>query len=191
VKRENFFSPWAWNDEERVEKKSKKAYEQIKERLENMSDEDADRVMEYNYSGTRAGVSEATRETIGSAKAKRLGGTDYYQTHATTEHAKAYRMYRDYFDMAGDVLLQVEVRKAKEGGNKNRESALESSRRAMNDVKKYLSSGADQHQVMEDIRRLRKYALELPEEISDDELEEIKANIKESKDEMIDEYGVE
>ena len=61
----------------------------------------------------------------------------------------------------------------------------------MNDIKKYLVSDADQHQVMEDIRILRKYALGLPEEISDDELEEIKANIKETKDEMIEEYGVE
>lgn len=145
--------------------------------------------MERMYGSWRSDI----RKKAGSIIAKGLGGTDYYGNGSatSTEYGKAYDMMREKSDLEDDVRMQVEVRKAKEGGNKNRESALESSRRAMNDVKKYLSSGADQHQVMEDIRRLRKYALELPEEISDDELEEIKANIKESKDEMIDEYGVE
>lgn len=145
--------------------------------------------MERMYGSWRSDI----RKKAGSIIAKGLGGTDYYGSGSatSTEYGKAYDMMREKSDLEDDVRMQVEVRKAKEGGNKNRESALESSRRAMNDVKKYLSSGADQHQVMEDIRRLRKYALELPEEISDDELEEIKANIKESKDEMIDEYGVE
>ena len=160
VKRENFFSPWAWDDEKRLEKKSEKAYEQIKGRLENMSDEDADKVMEYHYSGVGAGVSEATRKAIGSVKAKKLGGTDYYQSNASTEHAKAYRMYRDYFDMAGDILLQVSLKEAKKAKDEERARGIEAARREMNELKPLLVDGEhDSREVMEWIREIRNEAL--------------------------------
>ncbi|MBQ7684372.1 MAG: hypothetical protein IJT48_07760 [Bacteroidaceae bacterium] len=165
VKRGRFFTPWAWDDEELLEKERGKANKLIMERVGHMDDVDAEKVMENSYN---LGDAE-TRKRIGSMEAKRQGGKDSYGSgNATkTAHGKVYMEYRDYVDMAGDITLQVAIREARESGDNQLRRALESYCLSINNVKKrlaYAESEEEIKEIMGYIREIRDEALKFNEE---------------------------
>lgn len=78
-----------------------------------------------------------TRKSAGARIAKNMGGKDTYGS-PTTEYGKIYENKRDYIDLAEDVLLQSESKKAKDSGDKARYKRIESARRKLTEMRKGL-----------------------------------------------------
>ena len=65
------------------------------------------------------------RKWIGQEVAKRAGGVDSYGS-PDTDYGVIYERKRNYTDLAQDILIQVEKKKAKDAGDKERYKALDS-----------------------------------------------------------------
>ena len=108
-----------------------------------------------------------TQQKAGSVIAKRMGGKDTYGS-PDTEYGEIYLQKRDYFDLAEDVLLQSEWKKAKDSGDTERASAIDKARKELTTIKKGkhtksanipgLGEG-DDDKVMEQLRTRRREIL--------------------------------
>ena len=99
--------------------------------------------------------------------AKRLEGKDSYGS-PKTEYGKAYLEYRDYNDIAEDILLQNAQKEAKEDGFPERAKDIERVRKELTKLRKELTevpytledgTKVTAEDVMNDIRQVRKEAL--------------------------------
>lgn len=99
VKRGRFFSPWSWNDEERIGKFADKANKTIKERTEQMGDDKVNEAyLQYEevYKGVDAKVKEA----------KKTAKTDYVEAAQLMAEAQndpnAFATYQMFKQMDGN-----------------------------------------------------------------------------------------
>jgi hypothetical protein len=155
--------PWTgmvMSDEYADERKDKyiKRYEKvIAERMEKMSDEDLQRNFdEFPEDRER-------RKMVGKEIAERMGGKDSYG-NPQTAYGVVYAETRNYTDLAEDVLLQTEQKKAKQNGETEREKDINKARNRINKLKESLpetpftledGTKVTKEDIMNEIRELR------------------------------------
>jgi len=183
VRRERTVAPWTWNDKERLGKIEKKFAEDLGERLAMKDDDEI-----FGYRGNDKSLAEEVEkaakkriggmtdgelakrfdETDGAVRAKIANEVTQRMTWAgakapyssgDAEYDKIYRRKRDYVDLAEDVVLYAEWKRAEEEGDKAMAATLKNYRSSIADLKRTLEYG-DQDGKMEQIRALRKRALE-------------------------------
>ena len=144
---------WAYSDEARdaAEGRYVRRFEDmLKERADNMSDESLQKAFEENSD-------ETVKKALGNRAAKRLDAKDTYGS-PTTEYGKVYLRMRNYFDMAEDILLQTEEKKAKEAGDEERYNDIKKARKDLTDIKRDLAdarSDEERNSIMQELRRER------------------------------------
>ena len=106
VKRGRFFSPWSWDDEERIKKFTDKANKTIKERTEQMGDKHVNEAyLQYEevYKGVDAKVKEA----------KKMAKTDYVEVAQLMAEAQsdpnAFATYQMFKQMDGNFNKIVKL----------------------------------------------------------------------------------
>jgi hypothetical protein len=112
----------------------------------------------------------SVRKAIGGMTAKRIGerygsqARDSYGSGSAldTEYGKIYEKHRTYTDMAGDIMLNEEIKRAKAEKDYARLGVLEDAKKDIadrrNDLNQYVTQeGIDN--IMEDIRKIRRRAL--------------------------------
>ena len=106
VKRGRFFSPWSWDDEERIGKFTDKANKTIKERTEQMGDKNVNEAYlryEEVYKGVDAKVKEA----------KKTAKTDYVEAAQLMAEAQsdpnAFATYQMFKQMDGNFNKIVKL----------------------------------------------------------------------------------
>lgn len=145
---------WIYSDEE--EEKAIKKYEKrfndiMSKRIETMSDE--------SLQGSFGSEDERLKKALGKEVAKRMDAKDTYGS-PTTEYGKLYLRYRDYFDIAEDVLLQTAENEAKNAKNKKRQEDIKTWRDDITEIKQGLSGVVeDDKEIMEELRELRREAI--------------------------------
>ena len=115
-----------------------------------MSDESLQKAFEENSD-------ETVKKALGNRAAKRLDAKDTYGS-PTTEYGKVYLRMRNYFDMAEDILLQTEEKKAKEAGDEERYNDIKKARKDLTDIKRDLAdarSDEERNSIMQELRRER------------------------------------
>lgn len=130
MRRGSAYTSWAYSDEgkRKAEEHYMKRFEtKVKERIAELDDEQ----LEDNFNTD----DDLRRKWVGQAVAKRAGGTDSYGS-PKTDYGVVYERKRDYTDLAQDILLQVEKKKAKEAGDNDRYKALDRAQSELTNIKK-------------------------------------------------------
>lgn len=130
MRRGSAYTSWAYSDEgkRKAEEHYMKRFEtKVKERIAELDDEQ----LEDNFNTD----DDLRRKWVGQAVAKRAGGTDSYGS-PDTDYGVVYERKRDYTDLAQDILLQIEKKKAKEAGDSDRYKALDRAQRELTTIKK-------------------------------------------------------
>ena len=130
MRRGSMYTSWAYSDEgkQKAEERYLKRFEtKVKERIAELDDEQ----LEDNFNTDDA----LRRKWIGQEVAKRAGGVDSYGS-PDTDYGIIYERKRDYTDLAQDILLQVERKKAKDAGNSEREKAIKAAQHELTTIKK-------------------------------------------------------
>ena len=130
MRRGSAYTSWAYSDEDKrkAEERYLKRFEtKVKERIAELDDEQ----LEDNFNTD----DDLRRKWVGQAVAKRAGGTDSYGS-PDTDYGMVYERKRDYTDLAQDILLQVEKKKAKEAGDSDRYKALDRAQKELTTIKK-------------------------------------------------------
>ena len=123
---------WAYSDEARQKAEDRYMDRFVKlmdERIEGLDEEQ----MQQNFDGGDA----LLRKEIGKRYAKQQGTQDYGGSPKTT-YGEIYNRHRNYFDLAEDVLLQTEAKKAKDSGDTERYKEIDSGRKSLTKLKKDL-----------------------------------------------------
>ena len=125
-----------------------------------------------------------TQNKAAAQIAKRMGGQDPYDSD-DTEYNKVYRSRRDYFDLAEDVVLQTEAKRAKDSGDEERAKVIGAIRNGLTTIRSGkhtktmevpgLGEGNDD-EVMENYRKARKQVLD---DIKNGSAEDAYDNLKE------------
>lgn len=151
-----FLTQWAYGDEARQkvdEKYIKRFMTKFEERLPHLDDEE----LESSFNNG----DEAMRKSIGKYVAKEKGVSDTAGGKSTSKSEdkkkafEAYKRLRDFNDMAEDVLLDAEKKKAMNNGDEELAKDIE---RAIRDLKKMrdgLGLGEDDTELMNEIRKVR------------------------------------
>ena len=129
-RRGSMFTGWAYGaaGEEKADEHYMKKFEtKAKERVAEL--DDAQLEDNFNTDDT------LRRKWIGQEVAKRAGGVDSYGS-PDTDYGMIYERKRNYTDLAQDILIQVEKKKAKDSGDKERYKALDSAQDELTTIKK-------------------------------------------------------
>ncbi len=129
-RRGSMFTGWAYGaaGEEKADEHYMKKFEtKAKERVVEL--DDAQLEDNFNTDDT------LRRKWIGQEVAKRAGGVDSYGS-PDTDYGVIYERKRNYTDLAQDILIQVEKKKAKDAGDKERYKALDSAQKELTTIKK-------------------------------------------------------
>lgn len=121
---------WAYSaeGEQKADERYMKRFEtKVKERIAELDEEQ----LEGNFNTD----DDLRRKWIGQEVAKRVGGVDSYGS-PDTDYGMVYERKRDYTDLAQDILLQVEKKKAKEAGDNDRYKALDRAQKELTTIKK-------------------------------------------------------
>lgn len=152
---------WAYSDEgeyQAAERKQKLFNEKVGERVKRLSDGDLESVFNRG--------DNTLRKLAGKEAAERMGGKDTYGSPSKNNlYGQVYSLIRDYNDMAEDILLQNELKKAKQKGDTDRVEEINAAIRDITSIKKDLAEtpftledGTEitDKDVMKDLREVRK-----------------------------------
>ena len=151
---------WISSDMQKMneeDKYIKRFGKRIAERMAEMSDEDLQR----NYD--EFPEDRERRKMVGKEIAERMGGKDSYG-NPQTAYGVVYAETRNYTDLAEDVLLQTEQKKAKQNGETEREKDINKARNRINKLKESLpetpftledGTKVTKEDIMNEIRELR------------------------------------
>jgi hypothetical protein len=151
---------WISSDMQKLneeDKYIKRFGKRIAERMAEMSDEDLQR----NYD--EFPEDRERRKMVGKEIAERMGGKDSYG-NPQTAYGVVYAETRNYTDLAEDVLLQTEQKKAKQNGETEREKDINKARNRINKLKESLpetpftledGTKVTKEDIMNEIRELR------------------------------------